>query len=94
MSPGLARCGVRFTARRCVQFAWERFQQFYLANGDLGVSLDVSRMGFGNGWLAAMEPAAQKAFAAMNGLEKGAIANPDEKRMRAVEGRVEMDEVR
>jgi len=50
-------------------------------------------MGFGNGWLAAMEPAAQKAFAAMNGLEKGAIANPDEKRMRAVEGRVGMDEV-
>jgi len=60
---------------------WERFQQFYLANGDLGVSLDVSRMRFSDGWLVGMEPAAQKAFAAMNALEKGAIANPDENRM-------------
>ena len=60
---------------------WERFQQFYTVNDDLGVSLDVSRMRFDDAWLAGMEPAAQKAFAAMAALEKGAIANPDEKRM-------------
>jgi glucose-6-phosphate isomerase len=60
---------------------WERFQQFYIANDELGVSLDVSRVRFDDAWLAGMEPAAQKAFAAMDALEKGAIANPDEQRM-------------
>ena len=60
---------------------WERFQQFYTADDELGVSLDVSRMRFDDAWLAGMEPAAQKAFTAMAALEKGALANPDEKRM-------------
>jgi glucose-6-phosphate isomerase len=60
---------------------WERFQQHYIANEDLGVSLDVSRMRFPDGWFAGMEPLAQKAFTAMTALEKGAIANPDENRM-------------
>jgi len=60
---------------------WDRFQQFYTANDELGVSLDVSRMRFDDAWLAGMEPAVQKAFAAMDALEKGAIANPDEQRM-------------
>jgi glucose-6-phosphate isomerase len=60
---------------------WEKFQQSYIADEELGVSLDVSRMRFDDPWLAGMEPAAQKAFAAMAELEKGAIANPDEKRM-------------
>ncbi|MEO6787270.1 MAG: glucose-6-phosphate isomerase [Chthoniobacteraceae bacterium] len=60
---------------------WDRFQKYFLANEELGVSLDVSRVRFDESWLAGMEPAAQKAFAAMVVLEKGAIANPDEKRM-------------
>jgi glucose-6-phosphate isomerase len=60
---------------------WDRFQQYYLANEELGVSLDVSRMRFSDAWLAGMEPLAQKAFVAMADLEKGGIANPDEKRM-------------
>src|SRR5687768_4954810 len=60
---------------------WDRFQQYYLANDELGVSLDVSRMRFSDSWLTGMEPLAQKAFSAMAELEKGAIANPDEKRM-------------
>ena len=60
---------------------WERFQQYYLANDDLGVSLDVSRMRFTDQWLAGMEGLARKAFTAMDALEKGAIANPDENRM-------------
>jgi glucose-6-phosphate isomerase len=38
-------------------------------------------MKFTGEYLAKMEPAMQKAFAAMNALEGGAIANPDEKRM-------------
>ena len=60
---------------------WDRFQKFFLANDGLGVSLDVSRMRFTDEWLAGMEPLATKAFTAMAALEKGAIANPDEKRM-------------
>ena len=38
-------------------------------------------MKFRGDFLATMEPAMQKAFAAMDALEAGAIANPDEKRM-------------
>jgi glucose-6-phosphate isomerase len=60
---------------------WDRFQKYYVENPDLGVSLDISRMRFTEEWLAGMEPRAQKAFAAMDALEKGAVANPDEKRM-------------
>ncbi len=60
---------------------WDRFQKYYVANDELGVSLDISRMSFTDEWLAGMEPAAQKALAAMCELERGAIANPDEKRM-------------
>src|SRR5213078_391954 len=46
-----------------------------------GVSVDVSRVKLGDGYLADIEPRLQKAYAAMAELEKGAIANPDEKRM-------------
>lgn len=60
---------------------WDRFQQYYLVNDELGISLDISRMRFDDDFLSKMEPAAQKAFTAMQALEKGAIANPDEKRM-------------
>ena len=60
---------------------WDRFQKYHLADQDLGITLDVSRVRFSDEWLASMEPAAQKAFAAMKALECGAIANPDEGRM-------------
>ncbi len=79
---GLAPAGMgRFIRRPMSTSLWEKFQQSYTANDELGVSLDVSRMRFDDAWLATMEPAAQKSFAAMDALEKGAIANPDEKRM-------------
>jgi glucose-6-phosphate isomerase len=60
---------------------WDRFQQYYVANEELGVSLDVSRMRFTEAWLDQMAPLTAKAFAEMQALEGGAIANPDEKRM-------------
>ena len=60
---------------------WDRFQKYHLADDDLGITLDVSRVRFSDEWLASMEPVAQKAFAAMKALESGAIANPDEGRM-------------
>ena len=43
--------------------------------------LDISRVGFSDGFLEEMEPRLQKAFKDMVDLEKGAIANPDEGRM-------------
>ena len=48
---------------------------------DLGLYLDVSRVGFTPEFVAEMEPRFAKAFKAMEELEKGAIANPDEGRM-------------
>jgi glucose-6-phosphate isomerase len=60
---------------------WDRFQKYFLADEDLGITLDVSRVRFTDEWLAGMEPVAQSAFASMRALEGGAIANPDEQRM-------------
>ena len=60
---------------------WERFQQYYRVFPSLEMALDLSRMDFAENFWDVMEPRIQKAFAAMAELEKGAIANPDEKRM-------------
>ncbi len=61
--------------------SWERFNQYFLRYEDLGFTLDISRMRFDEAWLEAMEPRALLAFTAMQKLEAGAIANPDENRM-------------
>src|SRR5262249_38811031 len=47
----------------------------------IGLAVDISRMDFDAGFFAAVEPRIQAAFDEMEALEKGAIANPDEKRM-------------
>src|SRR2546430_2166662 len=60
---------------------WQRFQQYFLRYGDLGFSIDISRMKFPDDFFNTMRPKMDKAFAAMRDLEKGGIANPDEKRM-------------
>jgi glucose-6-phosphate isomerase len=60
---------------------WDRFSQYFLRHADLGFSIDISRMRFGDDFFAKMEPLAQRAFKAMKDLESGAIANPDENRM-------------
>ena len=60
---------------------WQRFQQYFLSYADLGFSIDISRMKFPDDFFEKMQPRIEKAFAAMRGLESGAIANPDEKRM-------------
>ena len=60
---------------------WERFQKYYGEFPELGLAIDLSRMNVDDAFFAAMEPRMQKAFADMDALEKGAIANPDEKRM-------------
>ncbi|HJT76670.1 MAG TPA: glucose-6-phosphate isomerase [Gemmataceae bacterium] len=60
---------------------WQRYQQYLCGVPALGLTLDVSRMRFDDAYLQKMEPAMRRAFEAMAALEKGAIANPDEKRM-------------
>jgi glucose-6-phosphate isomerase len=61
--------------------SWNRFQEYYYPYPDLGLGLDLSRLPLPDNFLAQMEPAMQKAFAAMKELEGGAVANPDENRM-------------
>jgi len=60
---------------------WHTFQQSLLRDPDTGLSLDVSRMSFPDGYFERMAPLCEKALADMAELEDGAIANPDEGRM-------------
>ena len=60
---------------------WLRFQKYFLQYGDIGFSLDISRMRFPDEFFDKMQPRVEKAFAAMHDLEAGSIANPDEGRM-------------
>src|SRR5579864_2040123 len=60
---------------------WKRYRQYLCHVDSLDFTLDISRMHFNDSFLASMELAMQHAFADMNALEGGAIANPDEKRM-------------
>jgi glucose-6-phosphate isomerase len=60
---------------------WQRFQQSLCRVPGLGLTLDVSRMRFDESFLEQMAEPMVRAFEAMDALENGAIANPDEDRM-------------
>nr|GME00352.1 glucose-6-phosphate isomerase 1, chloroplastic [Ipomoea batatas] len=60
---------------------WKRYVDWLYQHKELGLYLDVSRVGFSDDFVAQMEPRLQKAFKDMEALEKGAISNPDEGRM-------------
>lgn len=60
---------------------WKRYVDWLYQHKELGLYLDVSRVGFTDEFLREMEPRLHKAFEDMEELEKGAIANPDEGRM-------------
>ena len=60
---------------------WERYEDLLFDDPALGVRLDPSRMGLDAATIAGLEPALAAAREAMAALERGAIANPDEKRM-------------
>jgi glucose-6-phosphate isomerase len=60
---------------------WSRFTHYTCNVESLGFALDYSRIPFSDTFLAGLEPAMQRAYAAMQALEAGAIANPDENRM-------------
>ncbi|MFN9924185.1 MAG: glucose-6-phosphate isomerase [Cyanobacteriota bacterium] len=59
---------------------WQRFCHLLWYDDALGLWLDISRMGVGEADLTRLTPAMDQAFAAMQSLEQGAIANPDEQR--------------
>src|SRR5688572_15949496 len=60
---------------------WERYRRYLCRVPSLGLTLDVSRMGFDDEFISRMRPVLASAIAGMDALEKGALANPDEKRM-------------
>ena len=60
---------------------WRRYVDWLYQHKDLGLFIDVSRVGFSDEFVAEMEPRFRDAFKAMEELERGAIANPDEGRM-------------
>jgi len=60
---------------------WERYKKYLCECPSIGMTLDISRISVDDDYLARMEPVMQKAYQAMDALESGGIANPDEKRM-------------
>ena len=60
---------------------WSRYQEYCTEFPSVKMSLDLSRMNFGEGFFETVRPRLEKAFSEMAALESGAIANPDEKRM-------------
>ena len=60
---------------------WARYRELLCVCDSIGITLDVSRMKFPDGFLARMAAPMARAFDAMAELERGAIANPDEQRM-------------
>ncbi len=63
------------------QELWERYRAHLCVTESLGISLDISRMSFADDFIGRMAGPMAGAFAAMQALEQGAIANPDEGRM-------------
>jgi glucose-6-phosphate isomerase len=60
---------------------WDRYRELLCAVPAFGTTLDVSRIDFPDSYLEEMKPKFAAAFRAMEALEGGAIANPDENRM-------------
>ncbi|XP_009138293.1 glucose-6-phosphate isomerase 1, chloroplastic [Brassica rapa] len=60
---------------------WKRYLDWLYQQKDIGLYLDVSRVGFTDEFVVDMEERFKSAFKAMEELEKGSIANPDEGRM-------------
>eukprot|EP00271_Cylindrocystis_brebissonii_P015430 TRINITY_DN38327_c0_g1_i1.p1 TRINITY_DN38327_c0_g1~~TRINITY_DN38327_c0_g1_i1.p1 ORF type:complete len:658 (-),score=95.89 TRINITY_DN38327_c0_g1_i1:978-2951(-) len=60
---------------------WDRYVKWLYKHPEMELFLDISRVGFTEEFFSAMEPKFEQAFQAMEKLEAGAIANPDEQRM-------------
>lgn len=59
---------------------WKRYQEQLCVCEPIGLTVDPSRMGFTDEWWRSMQPSMARALAAMDELEQGAVANPDERR--------------
>ena len=57
---------------------WQRYQKHLCVCPSVGLSLDISRIRFGDHFLAEMEPRIEHAYSAMERLEQGEKVNPDE----------------
>ena len=61
--------------------SWQRFQRTLASVPAVGLSVDASRMDLGDAFVEGMRLPLEQAFDAMEALERGATANPDEQRM-------------
>jgi glucose-6-phosphate isomerase len=59
---------------------WQRYRRYTFDDRELGLRLDISRMGFGEAFFPGMATAMERVFRSMAVLEAGAVANPDEGR--------------
>ncbi|MGV2828218.1 glucose-6-phosphate isomerase [Myxosarcina sp. GI1(2024)] len=60
---------------------WQRYQDWLYYDKDLEFYLDISRISFDDGFVREMKPKFERAFKAIDAIEAGEIANPDENRM-------------
>jgi len=60
---------------------WDRFQKYFVRYANLGFSIDISHMAFDDSLFTTLAERINSAYKAMQELEAGAIANPDEQRM-------------
>lgn len=81
VSDGALAAAVKKGLEKDPRALWRRYVGWLYQHKELGIYLDVSRVGFSDEFVKEMEPRFQAAFRAMEELEKGAIANPDEGRM-------------
>ncbi len=63
------------------QELWQRYKRHLCVGGGFGLRLDISRMQFEEGLFDSMAEPMERALAAMDAIEGGAIANMDEGRM-------------
>ncbi|EDY83564.1 glucose-6-phosphate isomerase [Verrucomicrobiia bacterium DG1235] len=61
--------------------SWDTYKALTFNFPEVDLTLDLSRLGLPDGYIDSQREAFAKAFSAMDELEKGAIANPDEGRM-------------
>ena len=60
---------------------WKKFETYYQEYPDIGLTLDISRMNFDAAFLRRIAPKVDAAIKEMRGIDAGAVANKDEKRM-------------
>ncbi|MHC4652825.1 MAG: glucose-6-phosphate isomerase, partial [Planctomycetota bacterium] len=67
--------------RSNAQDLWKRYCDHLVGDRELGISVDISRVRFDDNYLDSMAARMSQAMDAMDALERGSIANPDEQRM-------------